>query len=80
MSIGGYTMGVFSQDGKFILTNGGENTLKLWDGISGALLKNFEGHSKSVNSVCFSADGNFILSGWKFHFKRLRRLFHQIMG
>ena len=63
MSIGGYTMGVFSQDGKFILTNGGENTLKLWDRTSGALLKSFEGHSKSVNSVCFSADGNFILSG-----------------
>ena len=56
MSIGGGygTIGVFSQDGKFILTKGGENTFKLWDRISGSLLKSFEGHSDYVNSVCFS--------------------------
>ena len=53
----------FSADGNFILSGSSDNSIKLWDRISGALLKSFEGHSGSVRSVCFSADGNFILSG-----------------
>jgi len=63
MSLGSQKIGVFSKDGKFILTDGIGNMIKLWDPVSGFLLKTFEGHSDSVNSLCFSPDGNLFLSG-----------------
>jgi len=63
MSISGQTIGEISKDGKFIVTNGGESSVKLWDRKTGSLLKTFEGHSDLVSSLCFSSDGNLILSG-----------------
>jgi WD40 repeat protein len=36
--------------------------VRIWDANSGALLKTLEGHTKSVNSANFSADGQFIMS------------------
>src|SRR5262249_47382318 len=40
-----------------------DNTLKLWDAASGALLRTFKGHSSWVRSVAFSPDGGRVLSG-----------------
>ena len=37
--------------------------MKLWDAATGALVRTFEGHSGSVNSVAFSPDGARVLSG-----------------
>jgi WD40 repeat protein len=37
--------------------------IKLWDPESGRLLQTLEGHSDSVNSVAFSADGKLLASG-----------------
>ena len=53
----------FSPDGARILSGSDDNTLKLWDAHSLALLHTFEGHSIAVTSVAFSPDGARILSG-----------------
>lgn len=37
--------------------------VKLWDTATGALARTFEGHSRGVSSVAFSADGARVLSG-----------------
>ncbi len=58
----------FSPDGKYILSgssqsnNSGENTLKLWDVITGKDLRRFDGYNESINSVAFSSDGKLAIS------------------
>jgi WD40 repeat protein len=37
--------------------------MRLWEVASGKEIRTFEGHSDTVNSVAFSADGRFALSG-----------------
>jgi WD40 repeat protein/serine/threonine protein kinase len=51
-----------SADGRWILS-GGDNTLHLWDAITGNQLRTFEGHTAHINSVSLSADGRLALSG-----------------
>ncbi len=58
------TSAAFSPDGARVLSGGlRNNTLKLWDATTGALIRNFEGQANSVYSVAFSPDGNRILAG-----------------
>ena len=51
----------FSPDGE-ILATGGDDTIRLWDVRTGALLWKFEGHIRGVWSVEFAADGNTLAS------------------
>ncbi len=51
----------FSSDGK-VLATGGDDTIRLWDVHTGALLWKFEGHISSVESVEFAADGDTLAS------------------
>jgi len=64
----------FTPDGKHLLTanEGGVDdkslkpvggTLKLWDAESGRKVRTFTGHTSGVNSVAFSLDGRYGLSG-----------------
>ena len=53
--------GIFSPDGKSILTASDDKTAKLWD-LSGKCLVTFSGHSDWVISAVFSPDGKSILS------------------
>jgi len=38
-------------------------TIRLWDAVTGAPLATLRGHTKDVNSVAFTADAHFIISG-----------------
>ncbi|PXX79222.1 P-loop NTPase fold protein [Rivihabitans pingtungensis] len=59
---GWLTACAFSPDGQHILTASHDNTAKLWDAHSGALLCSFDGHTDWVNSCAFSPDGQHILT------------------
>ncbi|THH19875.1 hypothetical protein EW146_g1395 [Bondarzewia mesenterica] len=51
-------------DGKRIVSNSGDNTIRVWDAETGeAASKPFEGHTSTVSSVAFSPDGKRIVSG-----------------
>lgn len=56
---------VFAPDGNTIATAGGwnDNVVQLWDAQTGAHKTTLTGHTKRVNSVAYSPDGNTIASG-----------------
>lgn len=55
----------FSSDGEKILTAGyrKEDSLILWDVATGEKLQTFAGHMSSINSMTFSPDGSWLLTG-----------------
>jgi uncharacterized protein with WD repeat len=50
----------WSPDGRRLAS--GENTVKIWDAESGALLRTLTGHSDDVRSVSYSSDGRRLAS------------------
>jgi WD40 repeat protein len=54
-----------------------DNTLRLWDAVSGAHLNNLKGHSDGICSVAFSPDGTHIVSG---SFDNTLRLWDAVRG
>lgn len=55
----------FSPDGSKLVTASNDQTVRLWDAKTGALLKTLEGHSYNVLAAMFSHDGSKIASaGW----------------
>ncbi len=53
----------YSPDGKFLLSGGEDQTLKLWDVASGKEVRTFTGHRGTVTSVAFSPGGSLAASG-----------------
>jgi WD40 repeat protein/serine/threonine protein kinase len=62
----------FSPDGRLALSGGGptdnygqseDHTLKLWEVKTGRCLRTFGEHTQEIDSVAFSPDGRFALSG-----------------
>ena len=54
----------FSPDGSRIVSGSYDNTVRVWDAVSGeCVLGPLEGHTGSVRSVSFSPDGSRIVSG-----------------
>ncbi len=54
--------GVFSKDGKRVLTVSQDKTVKIWDGQNGLLLASLKGHEGMIAKGVFSPDGNTILT------------------
>ncbi|KAJ8067042.1 hypothetical protein OCU04_004422 [Sclerotinia nivalis] len=61
----------FSSDGTKVASGSGDDTIRLWDTVTGKSLQTFEGHSDSVSSVAFSSDGTKVASGSDDHTIRL---------
>lgn len=53
----------FSNNGKYFVTGGSEQAIKIWDAVSGKLISEGRGHSGCVNTVTFSADDRQVISG-----------------
>jgi len=63
----GFTFVCFSPDGKYILLSqshgSNDKTIRLWDASTWNFIREFKGHTNQVRSICFSPNGNFIVSG-----------------
>jgi WD40 repeat protein len=46
----------FSPDGKQVVSGSSDNTVRLWDAVTGAALQTLKGHSGDVHSVAFSQE------------------------
>lgn len=53
----------FSPNGKYLVSGSKDSAILLWDIETNSAIKNFKGHTKSVNSLAFSPQGNFLVSG-----------------
>jgi WD40 repeat protein/transcriptional regulator with XRE-family HTH domain len=52
----------FSPDGKYVLTGSNDNTVRLWDIVTGKEVRRFIGHTKGLYAVTFSPDGKYVLT------------------
>ena len=59
----GVLSAAFSPNGRFVVTNGGDEAAQLWDVATGQQLRSFEGHKGRIFSVAFSQDSRFVLTG-----------------
>jgi len=53
----------YAADGGMLASGSEDKTIKLWDAMSGGLLRTLTGHLDPVNAIAFSPDGRTIASG-----------------
>jgi WD40 repeat protein/uncharacterized caspase-like protein len=54
---------VFSPDGEMVATASWDNTAKVWDVRTGALLQDLRGHDGAITTIAFSPDGKKVATG-----------------
>jgi small GTP-binding protein len=52
----------FDPDGTTLATAGGDGIVNLWEAHSGKLLRVLEGHTASIDDICYSRDGRLLAS------------------
>ncbi|KAJ2907609.1 ribosome assembly [Coemansia aciculifera] len=55
----------FSPDGRLLASASFDNSVKLWDGVSGKFIASLRGHVAAVYQVCWSSDSRMLLSASK---------------
>lgn len=53
----------FSPDGLFVLSCGGDKTIRLWDVATGQEVRRFELTEAAIRTIAFSPDGRHVVSG-----------------
>jgi WD40 repeat protein len=53
----------FNPDGRWLVTGGEDNTIKVWDVETGRLMWTLPGHTGDVYAVAVSPDGRWVASG-----------------
>jgi len=57
--------------GKILASASRDRSAKIWDTNTGACIKTLRGHKDWLNSVCFSPDGQKVVTGaWDYHVKQ----------
>jgi WD40 repeat protein len=51
------TVAALSPDGRYILSPEGQTDMLLWDVATGKVMRQFRGHTQSINCIAFSSDG-----------------------